>query len=153
VDPDIGLYDVRSMSALVEEAVASPRLNSILLWAFAAAALALCAVGVYGVTSYVVAGRTREFAIRLAIGAPPSALFRTVTRDGAAVALAGIALGAGGAMLLARALASLLFGVGATDRETLIVSTGVVFAVAMLACWRPAWRATRVDPMTVLRAE
>jgi ABC-type antimicrobial peptide transport system permease subunit len=113
----------------------------------------LCAVGVYGVTSYVVARRTREFAIRLAIGAPPSTIFRTVARDSATVALLGIGIGVGGALVLGRMLASLVFGLAATDRATLVVSAGVVFAVAMAACWRPAWRATRVDPMTVLRAE
>lgn len=153
VDPDLGVYDVLSMESVLDQAVASPRLNSILLWVFAVTALMLSAVGVYGVTSYVVTRRTREFAIRLAIGAPPSTIFRTVTRDGATVALVGVAIGVGGALLLARTLASLVFGVAATDRVTLIVSAGVVFAVAMLACWRPAWRATRVDPMTVLRAE
>lgn len=153
VDPDLGVYDVLSMESVLDQAVASPRLNSILLWVFAVTALMLSAVGVYGVTSYVVARRTREFAIRLAIGAPPSTIFRTVTRDGATVALVGIAIGVGGALLLTRTLASLVFGVAATDRVTLIVSAGVVFTVAMLVCWRPAWRATRVDPMTVLRAE
>jgi len=153
VDPNIGTYDVQSMQNVLDQAVASPRLNSILLWVFAVAALMLCAVGIYGVTSYVVARRTREFAIRLAIGAAPSTIFRTATRDGATVALIGIAIGVGGALLLARTLASLVFGVAATDPVTLMVSAAVVFAVAMLACWRPAWRATRVDPMTVLRAE
>lgn len=153
VDPNLGVYDVVSMESVLDQAVASPRLNSILLSAFAVTALMLSAVGVYAVTSYVVARRTREFAVRLAIGAPPSTIFRIVTRDGATVAFGGIAIGIGGALLLARALASLVFGVAPTDRDTLVVSAGVVFAVAMLACWRPAWRATRVDPMTVLRAE
>jgi predicted permease len=153
VDPDLGLYDVQSMAEVLDRSMASPRLNAILLWVFAVAALILCAVGVYGVTSYVVARRTREFAIRLAIGAPSSAIFQTVTRDGATVALAGIAIGVGGALLLQRALASLVFGLAPNDRATLIVSAGVVFAVTMVACCRPAWRATRVDPMTVLRAE
>src|SRR5437773_718169 len=153
IDPDLGLYDVQSMETVLDQAVASPRLNSILLWIFAVVALILCAVGVYGVTSYAVARRTREFAIRLAIGAAPAEIFRTVTREGATIALAGIAIGIGGALLLARTLASLVFGLAATDRGTLIVSAAVVFAVAMLACWRPAWHATRVDPMTVLRAE
>jgi len=153
IDPDLGVYDVQSMETVIDQAVASPRLNSTLLWVFAVAALMLCAVGVYGVTSYVVSRRTREFAIRLAIGAAPSAIFRTVTREGATVALIGISIGVGGALLLARTLASLVFGVAATDGTTLMVSAGVVFAVAMLASWRPAWRATRVDPMTVLRAE
>jgi ABC-type antimicrobial peptide transport system permease subunit len=153
VDPNIGVYDVQSMESVLDQAVASPRLSSILLWVFAVAALMLCAVGIYGVTSYLVAQRTREFAIRLAIGATPSTIFRSVTRDGATVALIGIAIGVGGALLLARTLASLIFGVAATDPVTLMFSAAVVFAVAMLACWRPAWRATRVDPMTVLRAE
>jgi hypothetical protein len=153
VDPDLAVYDAQSMETVLDQAVASPRLNSILLWVFAVAALMLCAIGVYGVTSYVVARRTREFAIRLAIGAPPSIIFQTVTRDGATVALVGIAIGVCGALLLGRLLASLVFGLAATDRATLVASAGVVFAVAMVACWRPAWRATRVDPMTVLRAE
>jgi putative ABC transport system permease protein len=153
IDPDLGLYDVQSMESVLDQAVASPRLNSILLWVFAVTALMLCAVGVYGVTSYVVARRTREFAIRLAIGARPAEIFRTVTREGATIALVGIAIGVGGALLLARTLASLVFGVTATDHRTLIVSAAVVFAVAILACWRPAWHATRVDPVTVLRAE
>jgi putative ABC transport system permease protein len=153
IDPDLGLYDVQPMGNVVGQAAASPRLSSILLWVFALTALMLCAVGVYGVTSYVVARRTREFAIRLAIGARPAELFRTVTREGATIALAGVVVGVAGAFLLARTLSSLVFGVAATDRATLVVSAAVVFAVAMLACWRPAWRATRVDPMTVLRAE
>jgi putative ABC transport system permease protein len=153
VDPDLGVYDVQSMETVLDRAVASPRLNSILLWVFAIAALMLCAVGVYGVTSYLVARRTREFAIRLAIGAPPSSIFQMVTRDGATVALVGIAIGVCGALLLGRMLSSLVFGLAATDRATLVVSAAVVFAVAMIACWRPAWRATRADPMTVLRAE
>ena len=153
VDPDIGLYDVQSMESVLDQAVASPRLNSILLWVFAVTALMLCAVGVYGVTSYVVARKTREFAIRLAIGASRAEIFRAVTLEGAAIALAGIAVGVGGALLLARTLASLVFGVAATDHVTLSLSAAVVFAVAMLACWRPAWHATRVDPITVLRAE
>jgi putative ABC transport system permease protein len=153
VDPDLGVYDVQSMESVLDSAVASPRLNSILLWVFAVVALVLCAVGVYGVTSYVVSRRAREFAIRLAIGAQPSTIFKSVTRDGGTVALVGIAIGACGALLLGRLLSSLVFGVAATDPATFMVSAGVVFAVAMVACWRPAWCATRVDPMTVLRAE
>jgi putative ABC transport system permease protein len=153
VDPDLGVYDAQSMETVLDQAVASPRLNSVLLWVFAVAALTLSAIGVYGVTSYVVARRTREFAIRMAIGASPSTIFRTVSLDGAAVALIGVVIGVGGSLLLARMFESLVFGVTATDRPTLMISAAVVFAVAMLACWRPAWRATRVDPMAVLRAE
>ncbi|MGH9421380.1 MAG: FtsX-like permease family protein, partial [Thermoanaerobaculia bacterium] len=153
VDADLGVYDPQSMETIVDQVVASPKLNSVLLWIFAVAALLLSAIGVYGVTSYVVARRTREFAIKIAIGAPPSTIFRSVTRDGATVALVGIAIGGSGSLLLARLFTSLVFGVVAEDRVTLLASAGVVFAVAMLACWRPAWRAMRVDPIAALRAE
>ena len=153
IDPDLGMYGVQSMENVLDQAVASPRLNSMLLWVFAGAALILCAVGIYGVTSYVVARRTREFAIRLAVGAPPSRIFQMVTGEGAAVVAIGIATGIAGALLLARALSSFVFGIAGIDGATLMVSASIVFAVAMLACWRPAWRATRVDPMVVLRAE
>jgi predicted permease len=153
MDPDLGVYDVQSMVTVLDQAVASPRLNSMLLWIFAATALMLCAVGVYGVTSYVVARRTREFAIRLAIGASPSTILQMVGRQGAAVALAGIAIGIGGALMLARSLASLVYGVAPRDGVTLLLSSVVVFVVAIVACFVPAWHATRVEPLAVLRAE
>jgi ABC-type antimicrobial peptide transport system permease subunit len=141
------------MEAVLGQAVAAPKLNSLLLWVFATVALLLSAVGVYGVTSYAVAQRTREFAIRMAIGAQSMSLFRMVTLEGLAVAIAGISIGLGGALLLGRTLASLLYGVAPTDGSTLIGATGVVLVVALSACWRPAWRATKVDPMIVLRTE
>jgi putative ABC transport system permease protein len=141
------------MEAVVGQAVAEPRFNSLLLWVFATIALLLSAIGVYGVMSYAVAQRTREFAIRMAIGAESRSIFQMVTRDGLAVAIAGISIGLGGALLLGRTLASLLYGVVPTDGLSLIGAAGVVLVVALLACWSPAWRATRVDPMTVLRTE
>jgi predicted permease len=153
VDPDLGVYDVQTMETVLGQAVAGPKLNSLLLWVFATIALLLSAVGVYGVTSYAVAQRSREFAIRLAIGAPSRSVFRIVTREGLTIAIAGISIGLGGALLLARTLASLLYGIVPTDRTALIGSAGVVLVVALLACCRPAWRATRVDPISVLRVE
>jgi putative ABC transport system permease protein len=99
------------MEAVVGQAVAEPRFNSLLLWVFATIALLLSAIGVYGVMSYAVAQRTREFAIRMAIGAESRSIFQMVTRDGLAVAIAGISIGLGGALLLGRTLASLLYGV------------------------------------------
>src|SRR5207247_8312796 len=93
VDPDLGVYDAQSMETVLDQAVAGPRLNSVLLWAFAMMALVLSAVGIYGVTSYAVSQRTREFAIRVALGAPPRSLFRLVTRDGLSIAILGIAMG------------------------------------------------------------
>jgi predicted permease len=153
VDPDLGVYDVRTMEDVLGRAVAEPRLNSLLLWVFAIVALLLTGVGVYGVTSYAVAQRTREFAIRLAIGAESRSVFRMVTREGLGIAIAGISIGLGGALLLGRTLASLLFGVVATDGSTLIAAAVVTLVVTLLACWRPALRAAKVDPMAVLRAE
>jgi len=153
VDPDLGAYDVRTMEAVLGQAVAAPKLNSLLLWVFATVALLLSAVGVYGVTSYAVAQRMQEFAIRMAMGAQSKSVFRMVTRDGLAVAIAGISVGLGGALLLGRTLASLLYGVVPTNGATLMGSAAVVLVVTLLACWHPAWRATKVDPMSVLRAE
>jgi putative ABC transport system permease protein len=152
-DPDLGVYDPRTMETVLSQAVAAPRLNSLLLWVFATLALVLSAGGVYGVTAYAVAQRSREFAIRIAMGATPRSVFRIVTHEGLSVAIVGIFSGLVGALFLARSMASLLYGVGPTDGATLVASASVVLFVALLACWRPAWRATRVDPMSLLRAE
>ena len=153
VDSDLGVYDVQSMESVLDSAVAAPRLNSVLLWVFAAMALVLSAVGIYGVTAYAVTRRTRELAIRIAIGAPPASVFRLVTRYGATVALVGILAGLLAALALARSLSSLLYGVAPTDAATLAFSAAAVLMVTLLACARPAWRAMRVDPTAVLRAE
>jgi putative ABC transport system permease protein len=153
VDPDMGLYDVQSMENVLGQAVASPRLSALVLWVFSVAALLLCTIGVYGVVSYAVARRTREFAIKLAIGATPGSIWRTVTRDGVMTTGCGVALGVSGALLLSRALAGLVFGVESTDGVAIAASSLVVFVVAMAACLRPARRATQVDPMSVLRAD
>jgi predicted permease len=153
VDPDLGVYDAQSMDTILDQAVAAHRLNSVLLWLFATMALVLSAIGIYGVTSYAVSQRMREFAIRIALGAPPRSLFRLVTRDGLLIAIVGIMMGLTGALLLARTLTSLLYGVVPTDAPTLVGGAGMVLVVALLACWRPAWSATRVDPMITLRSD
>ena len=153
VDADLGVYDVRTMESAVDQAIAEPRLNPLLLWVFATIALLLSAVGVYGVMSYSVSQRTREFAIRMAIGAESRSVFALVTREALVVAIIGVVVGLGGALLLGRTLASLLYGVVPGDGATLAAAAAVVLVVALLACWRPAWRATRLDPMTVLRTE
>jgi len=153
VDPDLGVYDVQSMGNVLDQAVAAPRLNSVLLWAFAAVALVLSAVGIYGVTAYAVTRRTRERAIRIAIGAPPVSVYRLMARHGTTVALVGIFVGLLAALGLARTLSSLLYGVAPTDATTLACSAAAVLVVTLVACARPAWRATRVDPMMALRTE
>jgi predicted permease len=153
VDPTLGVYGVQTMEEVLGEAVAAPRLSSFLLWAFAGLALAMSAVGVYGVMSYAVAQRTREFAIRLAMGAESSTIFALISREGLMVALAGIAFGLVGVWLAARAMNALLYGVAPTDAATIAGSAATILAVALVACWRPAWSAARVDPMRVLRNE
>ena len=153
VDGDLGVYDLRTMDAILSDVVALPRLNALLVWLFAALALSLSAIGVHGVTSYLVARRTREFAIRIAVGAKPAAVFRSVALETARVGAAGILVGLAGALLLARAMASVLHEVAATDAMVLAGASGAVLAVTLAACWRPARTAMRVDPMRVLRAE
>ena len=153
VDPDLGVYDLRSMDAILSDVVAQPRLNSLLLWVFAGVALLLSAVGVYGVSSYAVSQRRREFAIRLALGARPASVFGMVTRESLAVGAIGVAAGLGGAGLLGRALSNVLYGVAANDVMTLVGAAAVVLGVTLLACWQPARKAAGVDPMTALRTE
>jgi ABC-type antimicrobial peptide transport system permease subunit len=153
VDPDLGVYDAQSMESALDRVVATPRLNSVLLWVFAAMGLLLSAVGIYGATAYAVTRRTRELAIRIAIGAHPASVFRLVTRYGTTVALVGILGGLLGALALARTLSSLLYAVAPTDAVTIALSTIAVLIVTLFACAWPAWRATRVDPMIALRAE
>ena len=153
VDGDLGVYDLKTMDAILSDVVALPRLNALLVWLFAALALSLSAIGVHGVTSYLVARRTREFAIRIAVGAKPAAVFRSVALETARVGAAGVLAGLAGALLLARAMAGVLHDVAATDATVLAGASAAVLAVALAACWRPARIAMRVDPMRVLRAE
>lgn len=153
VDGDLGIYDLKTMDAILSDVVALPRFNALLIWVFASLALALAAIGVHGVTSHLVTRRTREFAIRIAVGAHPADLLRSVASETAAVSAAGILLGLTGSLVLARTIAGVLHGVAATDPPVLAGAAGAVFAVAVAACCRPAWHAMRVDPMRVLRAE
>ena len=153
VDGDLGIYDLKTMDAILSDVVALPRFNALLIWVFASLALALAAIGVHGVTSHLVARRTREFAIRIAMGAHPADLLRSVASETAFVSAAGILLGLTGSLLLARTIAGVLHGVAATDPAVLIGAAGAVFAVALAACCRPARHAMRVDPMRALRTE
>lgn len=132
--------------------VSGQRFNMLLLGGFACCAMLLSAIGIYGLMAYSVAQRTREMGIRLALGARGGQVVRLVIASAGRVILAGVALGLAGAFAVTRLLASLLFGVSATDRETFAVATGVLAAVALLACYLPARRASRVDPVEALRA-
>jgi len=125
----------------------------VLLALFAAVALLLAAIGVYGVLGYTVAERTREIGIRIALGARPDRVLGLVVREGMLLALAGIGVGLAGAWLLVRLLRSLLFGVGPTDLVTFVVVPVGLLLVALAASYVPARRATQIDPVTALRVQ
>jgi ABC-type antimicrobial peptide transport system permease subunit len=141
------------MEELLSAAIAQRRFVMFLLAVFAGLALALAAIGIYGVMSYTVTQRTRELGIRLALGAQPAALLRLVIGQGMRLALFGIGLGLLAAAALTRLLQTLLFEVSATDWVTFTAITLLLGLVALLACWIPARRAAKVDPMIALRCE
>ncbi|HVT37827.1 MAG TPA: ABC transporter permease [Gemmatimonadaceae bacterium] len=153
VDPDLPIFDVKTMSDAVSESVAQPRFYTILLGSFAAIALLLAALGIYGVISYTVSQRTRELGIRIALGSSQRGVMRLVVGQGMALTGAGVALGLAGSYWLTRLIASLLFGVGAADAPTFGAVAVILLAVAGLASYIPARRAARVDPLIAMRAE
>jgi len=144
---------VRLLDDYVAEASADTRFALFVLGAFAAVAVALSGLGIYGVVACVTARRTREIAVRLALGAQPQAIIRLVLRDGLPWTFAGLAAGLAGAVALTRYLESLLFGVGATDPATFAAVSALLTAIAVVATVIPAARAVRVDPMTALKSE
>lgn len=141
------------MEQLVYQATTESRFYVALLSAFAAIAAALAAVGIYGVMSYSVSQRTNEMGIRIALGAERGGILRLVVGQGLRVAAAGAGVGVVGALLLTRLMSGLLYGVGATDPGTFIAVTLLLCAVAIVACYIPARRATRIDPLKALRSE
>ena len=153
IDKEQPVFNIKSMDQILAESLASRKFTLWLLGGFAGIALLLAAIGIYGVISYSVTQRTREIGIRVAIGARPADVFWLVVGQGMLLSLVGIAIGLAGALALSRVMSSLLFGIGATDVSTLVVSTMMVFVVGVLASYIPARRAVRVDPMVALRYE
>lgn len=151
IDADLPVYDIKSMDELLSAMIAQRRFSMALLGTFAGLALLLGVVGVYGVTSYLVAQRTREVGLRLALGAQPRTLVRMVVRQGMAVAAVGIAVGLVGALALTRLMAGLLYGVSPRDAATLLGVTAVLAVATFVANYVPARRAARVDPLVALR--
>ncbi len=153
VDKDQPLTDVKTMDQYVADSVSPRRFNAMLLAIFASLALVLASVGIYGVMAYAVTQRTHEVGIRVALGAQPSDVIKLVVGRGMAPVVAGVAIGLAGALALTRVMTSLLYGVSATDPLTFAVVSVLLVAVALLASYIPARRATKVDPMVALRCE
>ncbi|HKG92908.1 MAG TPA: FtsX-like permease family protein, partial [Gemmatimonadaceae bacterium] len=149
--PGLPPFDVRTMEERLSEQTAGARLLVLLMGAFATLALALAAVGIYGVLAYVVAQRTRELGIRAALGARPGDLVRHVLSQGLRPVLAGVAVGAAGVLALTRLITAMLYGVSPTDPLTLAGVAALLLAVSAAACCVPALRAARVDPQEALR--
>jgi putative ABC transport system permease protein len=153
VNPDQRVLNVQLMSDIIARSVARPTFNALLMGIFATLALVLTSVGIYGVLSFHVARRTQEIGIRIALGARRSNVLRMVVAEGVMLVTVGIGIGLAGAFALSRFLSSLLSGVRATDVSTYAAVSGVLLAVALLASYIPARRATKVDPMVALRYE
>jgi predicted permease len=156
IGKDQPIYSVQTMQQIASDSMASQRLPMILLGAFAVLALLLASVGIYGVISYSVSQRTREIGIRMAVGAERPDVLRMIIGQGLRLVVAGVLIGAGAALLLGRLLSSfsqLLYGVRATDPVTFMAVSLVLVGVSVLACYFPARRASRTDPMAALKYE
>lgn len=152
-EPQMPIYDVRTMQDRLYDSLARQRFSMVMLGAFALFAMILAAIGVYGAISYLVTQSTHDIGVRIALGASRGAILRMVVRRGMDLALAGIVLGLIGALALTRVMATLLFGVSERDAATFAAVTAFLAVVALTACYIPALRATRVDPMVALREE
>ena len=153
VDREVAIGKVRTMTQMMSATLAERRFALLLLGAFAAVALALAAIGIYGVMAYAVTQRTREIGIRIALGAQTGDVLRLVIKQGLSLALIGVVIGLFGAFALTRLMKDLLFGLSATDPPTFIMIALLLTFSMLLACWIPARRAMKVDPMVVLHCE
>jgi putative ABC transport system permease protein len=151
VDPDLPLWDLRSMDQVMGRAVSAPRFYVILLSIFGTVAVILAAAGIYGVISYTVAQSTRDIGVRIALGAKPADVIRSVLRHGLILNGVSLLLGLAASWGLTRLMATLLFGVQPTDPATFVLTAVMTTALALLACYVPARRAAKIDPIVALR--
>jgi putative ABC transport system permease protein len=153
LNKDQAVFNVSTMEQIVAQSVASRRFSMLLLTVFAVIALALASIGIYGMMSYAVAQRTREIGVRMALGAQSSNVLRLVIGQGMKLALVGVAFGLLSSLGLTQLMKNLLFGVSATDPLTFALIALLLTLVTLIACWIPARRATKVDPLVALRYE
>jgi putative ABC transport system permease protein len=153
VDPTLPIAGVATMDQLIEQSTGSRRFAMLLLGGFAALAMVLASIGLYGVMSYTVTQRSRELGVRVALGADTRAVMGLVMGQGARLALVGVGIGLATSLAVTRLLKNMLFNLSATDPATFVSISLLLIAVALLASYLPARRATRVDPMQSLRAE
>jgi putative ABC transport system permease protein len=153
LDPDVPLSAIQSVESILYDSVSAPRFRTQLLVGFAAVALILAVVGLYGMLAYSVTQRTREMGIRMALGARPASVFRLVIRQGMGLVVIGVLLGAAGALAATRLLRAQLFGVGPTDPTVFVLVAMTLTLAGLAACVVPARRATKADPIAALRLE
>jgi putative ABC transport system permease protein len=153
LDRDLPVFQVRTMETLLDGSIARERMSMLVFTVFAIVALTLASVGLYGVVAHGVTERTHEIGVRMALGAEARHVLGLVVRQGLTMALVGTVIGVAAAVALSRWIQALLFGVTATDPLTFAAVVATLLAVATVACYIPAWRATRVDPTMALRAE
>jgi putative ABC transport system permease protein len=153
LDKDLPIGTMTTVGEMLSDTLSQTRLNTILLGAFAALALILAAVGIYGVMSYAVSQRTQEMGVRIALGAEAGDILRLVVKLGMSLALVGLGCGIVAAFFFTRLMTSLLFNTGTMDGLTFVTVPVLLAGVALFACWLPARRATRVDPIVALRCE